>query len=564
MPNAILLILSLFIFLKSHILVADMPTQTQILPTIIIEDETPKKQTKSTDVPSGIGSKNIDSTTNTLGIELKNMENIDELQNFRNLDPWLLTPLTNHYTQIYGDFSWDQKLRAKYHKKSTKSLMELESGYFRDRKKINFLDNHQTIYDTSDDFENSYFNNNDHVFGKIHGQSPAFAYLIEGDFKSEILHFGSSIPGEKKQFQGGLSSKLKLGSIRLAPYVQIKQLKYNAFDVISSSNKTNTYQLGMQAETQLFLQAYMKAGFSRENFYRFYNDGSWLSFFRNDFKLSGKQDLIFSWIELLPYLDLELTQDISPSLSETTGIWGGGFKISSTTEESIGMSLKLRKFSQIPTPTQKFGDGGVLVASSPLPPETGVRAAFGPWWKTDQDQIELYAFLENTQNSPMQIASTPSQIKTMPLGKTQTNGIELEIKTHVWRFDISNKTTLQKAINTSEITWQNGKQIPGRPDLTSNLDIQYKQKSFKLGLNTFIQSKSSLDLANLWEKPAQILLSPFISYGKQDWEIKLLIKNISLIKNNPLPFGWTGQTAPNLLEVESNNMEVRLLCEIIL
>lgn len=241
----------------------------ETLPPIVIEAKKPSLENLtplSVGVTVGNSSQLIDLPRNELGVELGNMEYLEELSETGRNHPWFLRPpLENQTTQIQGDFSLDQKINAKKFFDKT-SLVQF--GFFRDHKKITFLDNHSTPYDPSDDFINTYPSSKDQGYGKFYTQGKRLETLTEINAKKEDIRLTSTLLGKKSQIQGNLSGKYKLTSTEFLPFFQLKKQNFESQNPFLFSNKNQSLKYGVQIHHPLSQNLVLHTHFSRENFNR--------------------------------------------------------------------------------------------------------------------------------------------------------------------------------------------------------------------------------------------------------------------------------------------------------
>ena len=150
----------------------------------------------------------------------------------------------------------------------------------------------------------------------------------------------------------------------------------------------------------------------------------------------------------------------------------------------------------------------------------------------------------------------------MPLGGLKTLGLEFNGSLKFGQFTISPNYTLQSALNDSQINWQNGKAVPGRPNVILRTDAAYLHQGAKAGVTHRYQNESAMDLGGLWVRPAQNQFDLFAGYGRKNWELRLVAVNLIQNLNLPERSDFQGTAAPNLLEPSIQQQEIRVQCEI--
>jgi hypothetical protein len=152
----------------------------------------------------------------------------------------------------------------------------------------------------------------------------------------------------------------------------------------------------------------------------------------------------------------------------------------------------------------------------------------------------------------------------MPLGGVWTQGIQLEGSVSFTQLSFKVGLTLQEALNASKINWQQGQSIPGRPRFISQTQVDYDYHGFKVGTRYIYKSSDVLDLGGLWFQPPQHWMDSWIGYGARTWELRLI--GVNLFPTYALPQNMTfqGSAAPNLIEPNIQQREIRLQCEILI
>jgi hypothetical protein len=524
-------------------------------------------------IPIGSGSKQLDPNINDLGIELRTMEGISDLSMERRSTPWKLTPPKNTSDWQYryqADLSLDQKLRTQASKRERSYQVLLEAGITRDHRKITYMDNQGDPFNPSNNRLNTYPYRRDSVYGKLSavGNSSLFLWksLVEIDSRSENNYAGSNHIGDQDQIQAGVNGSLTYKTWSVLPFLHFKKNKFDSRFNPYLSSRTQNPRLGLQVDWNNTQNIFVSTTLATEWFQRSRADGSTSQFQRLHEKTILKSDLLQSnWVELQTHIMQEAVQDELTTLSGSSGkdfLWDAGAELSSSHRFAGGWNLRLRRFSILATPSQKFGDGGILLGSSDLPSESGIRVSTGPWYKTQHMEGELSLFTEESKNAPIMVAVSPGTARTFPIGGVWTRGVQLagRASLHPWIF--KSAWTYQNVVNASEVTWQRGQPVPGRPSYLTSNELEFQKSGFMLGLRHSFRSAESLDLSGIWFKPPQHRFDTWIGYGKRKWEIKVLGNNLFPNYNLPQNLNFQGSAASNLLEPTIQQREIRFQCEV--
>ena len=554
-------------------------------------------------VPSGVGAKDLATIENELGVETHSMERVEDLSLERRSEGYWLLPRgggDQTRSQVRADVSRDAHVRARIIGPVTASAQfTAEAGAFSDHRPTYYRDNSGTLYDPTDDFQNRFQNRRDGAFGKLRVDARAFSALVDYDSRADDVRAGPLYAGRKRGRQGTVSARVPIGGTSaeptwsFLPFIEGRDGSFDSAIAPYASNETRGFRTGAQVESRPSTHFFFGTNVSRESFRRTYRDANQSRFGRT----YGKQIVQYSElrvpeIEFTAHAFGEVARDTLESgqslaiasatgaRAKTEGLWDTGAELSSSHRRAIGISMTGRRYALLPTPSQRFGDGALLGSSSDLPSETGIRMAAGPWWQrrwqsrgTPGDAaISLQGFSEEARNAPILVAVSPTQARTLPLGGVWTRGVELGGHMRYGQVSYFPRYVYQDAVNDSNVSWQRGQAIPGRPrfffesafDYGPSADEGRPRRGTHLGLVHRYRSSDAVDLGGLWTKPAAHDLGAYAGYGEGEWELRLVANN--LIENRKLPGNpsFQGTAAPNLLEPTYLEREIRLQCEIIL
>jgi hypothetical protein len=565
----------------------ELPIQSEsveILPTLIIEGQVPKTEipkSKTIQVPSGQGAKIIDAPVNELGIELKNMEQLEDISIERRDSLWWLDVVHHRnewQNQIHADLSFEQNLRGRTYGTTMFGLQTvIEFGLFQDHRDLILIENNENPYNSALGNIAHYPNKRDRSYTQIKMIGQNFQVLGDMDTKTENTHAGSLLTGTKNTNQQSLSGKWILGPYNMLPFGQARQSEFSSSINSLSSNSTIGNRVGVKSEFASINKIYsVDSTLSYESLVRTFGDQSNTKFQRYDMSVVMTENYSTFFFDIKTHIGAELTQDLidansAPSISSRGThksiepfIWDLGAEISSPKRFIAGAVGRIRRFALIPTPSQRFGDGALLMGAENLEPETGVRTSLGSWVKTDSFELEISAFYERAVNAPVMVAVSPLSARTLAIGGVWTQGVEMKATSHFGPWKIQSNYCIQNALNDSEINWQKGNPVPGRPNHIFNAGFEHSRLNWITGLNYGYQSATALDLAGLWFKEPHHDLDAYLGYKTKEWEVRLAASKLMAAQNSIPAARFEGQASPDLLEPKIEQMEVRLQCEFIM
>jgi hypothetical protein len=552
------------------------------LETIVIEADKLETETKNStvQVKAGVGAKALDPLLNEIGIEQRNMENQADISLNRRSEGWWLnvpaSPLV-WKNQARLDASRDQRIKLRSFGELSDYRIELEGGAFRDHRPIMYVANTANPYDNSQNRLSQYSNRRDGAYFRLSTDGLIYNTYWKGlsdlDNRFEDVYAGTNLIGDKTQTQASLNLKLHFQKLTLSPFFQYRKNQFNSKISPYLTNETQGLRVGMQNEWVIHTYLSSFASVSKESFERIRIDQSTSRFSRYHGKLALRSVYPgLGWMEISSHLSLEMARDeilSSPGFllndaSEFTALWDAGVELSTSRKKILGWELKTRKFSLLPSPSQRFGDGALLVGSTQLPSETGYRLSLGPWLKTRRWTLELSGFTESARNSPIQVGISPNTAKTLPLGGVSTRGVQLESALNLEKLLLKSSMTFQESVSLSQIRWEQGHSIPGRPRFLIRSEGEYSYRSFKWGARHAFKSEDALDTNGFLFQSPQHVFDLWLGYAKKSWELRLIGNNLFPNYQLPKQLSFQGSASHNLLEPNIQQREIRLVCEIII
>jgi hypothetical protein len=528
-------------------------------------------------VQTGLGMKEIDSPVNDFGVELRNMEKLNDISAGRQAelqaDPWWLYPradVPQWQTQFRLDLGLDQKLRAREVGHLLGQEAQIEGGFHYDHRRIIYMSNNRNPTDSSGNHLDSYPSRRDGGYLKLLlNSSPApltWSGLSDLDFRTEDVYAGPRQIGDKTLVQTSLNGKVQVQDWTFVPFGQFRKGSFRSNISPLYATRDSGWKLGLQTEKELWNRINLIASISRESFVRDRDYGASAAFHRDFAKLNLKySNQKLKWIELDTHLFFEMANDeVDAVPSEFAALWDGGIDLSSPRTYTVGWELKGRRFALMPTTSQRFGDGALLQGSPDLPLETGYRGSTGPWWHAGPYTLSAAIFAEESVNSPIMVANSATSVHTIPVGGVWTQGFEVHGQVEWSHFSIRPSFSYQDAVNSSQINWQTGQAVPGRPKFVTRAEFEYELKDFRVGARYSYKSADALDLSGLWFQPPQHVFDTWIAYGKRNWEVRLLANNLVPTFALPENLTFQGSAAPNLLEPNFAQRDIRLQCEVLL
>ena len=587
--------------------------------------EVPKnRQTLPITVKTGVGAKNLDVPMNELGIPLVNSEESEELILNRPPIQWLLSDpkISNyHKKQIQFNFLGTQSTQLHLGIEFGQMKILLESGFLQDYQWYQFRENTQNPFDNKKGKVSKLKNELSKNYVKLNLKKLDFQFQVDSDFQEKkLLPFSSTIEGRLKQSQQTIGSSYEYSLGQALVYARTSQTtllsdsnkinsnlsegnQFGASFKLIANNRTDFLEPGIFVEN-LRIKSMSKSqsnndiskfnSFTRDyqrnsiniNGNKIYSFGGFNSHL--NFKTEWANDIIFGQKSIENQFGWDIGLEVLSSKNFFQDFYKPSKKQKSENENTInddtiiepsnseqvnkkfqandyGWVFRGRPYNRLIKPSQRFGDGIFLEASPDLENESGIRGSMGPWLEIGELHFEITPFFENTKNAPVVIPNSPTSSKTISIGSIMSRGFEIQTVSNYRQSTVKINYSFQETLNNSEISWQRGHAIPGRPKhtFTSEYNNEYNSH-WSFGGSYEFKSEEPLDLAELWQKAPHHKLNTFIGYKNKNWATRLIGKNLLAAKNEVPMSVYSGNASADLLEPTIEQTEVNLLCEILL
>lgn len=197
--------------------------------------------------------------------------------------------------------------------------------------------------------------------------------------------------------------------------------------------------------------------------------------------------------------------------------------------QSFGLDFEGIRFEKPVSTVHLFGDGGGLAGNSALQPASGERLSVRAWIGEDATlpwMFSIRSFVEYSRLAAIPVSASPTSTRMESVGATWARGLEFawDWKHIVW----SGKTSLQlqEAINGSEVQWQRGLPLPGRPQRVFRTKFERETGGNVQGIEYAYLYAMPLDLSGYWSLPQQHRLDLFWAWRRDGWQAKIVGRNL--------------------------------------
>lgn len=543
-------ILFLFLFVS---LPLQAISQIIVLDPVVVEAKKTRRL-NHIQVASGVGAKVIDISQNELGVELSTLErHVDVRSSLRDETFWIDSqkPQKQWHGQVGLDISGDQKLKGRFFKSISDFFIRVDGRLHRDHRKFQYVDNHHTPYFPDDDEKKSFSNRRDATVGSLRVDYKDFSSLIERDLRSENVLAGAELTGFRKYARFESTARLFFERFEFLPFFLFENRNFQSFLEKPRNSQSKDLRVGLVSRYHLPWQSMIQFEMSRHSLIQKEEKNNARSFLRYSGKLTiDHRSDISRWFETYSQVTYGLAYDqadLPDFLMRRYQSSDLRAEISSTKRYPFGIAIKGLRYAILPTPIQTFGDGALLEAAPQLKPNSGIRFSAGPWYQSKAANLSLFLFSEESKNDFLMIATSPLSARTVSLAGVWTRGVEATGAISYGSLSWKGNYVFQIPLNASNINWQRGKRVPGRPTHHFDTDIQFFLKSYQLGCHYLFQSGEGVDLGENWKKGDEHRLGPYLGYQKENWGIRLFAKNLIAEGGNE-NLEFQGKAGPNLLE----------------
>lgn len=546
-------------------------SQIIVLEPVIVE----AKKTRNINhihVPSGVGAKVIDVSQNELGVELSTLErHMDVRSPLRDEAFWIdsqsARPQKQWHGQVGVDISGDQKLKGRFFGSISDFFIRVDGRLHRDHRKFRYVDNHHTPYFPDDDEKKSFSNRRDTYVGSLRVDYNDFYSLIEHDLHSENVLAGAELTGFRKKARYESTARLFLDRFEFLPFFLFENRNFQSFLEKPRNSQSKDFRWGLISRYHSPWHLIVQFEMSRDSLTRNEEKSKTKSFSRYQGKLTVDHHWDTNhWFETSSQATYDLTYDQSVMTDFAVRRYqsfGLGAEISSMKRYPFGITIKGLRYAILPTPIQTFGDGALLEAAPQLKPNSGIRFSAGPWYQSKVANFSLFLFSEESKNDFLMIATSPFSARTVSLAGVWNRGIDAKGAISYGSLSWKGNYVFQIPLNASNINWQRGKRVPGRPTHHFDTDIQFFLKSYQLGCHYLFQSGEGVDLGENWKKGDEHRLGPYVGYQRENWGIRLFAKNLITEGGNE-NLEFQGKAGPNLLEPDIVRREWGVSMEVLL
>ena len=539
---------------------ANAQVSTYRFEPIMVEESIPTSITKpiSSITPStGIGAEKIDETLNSYGIEIDTMNQQEDISTLRRQRHWQLLP-SKHSTSTQMAWGNDQLFSLKGQSSNWEWAGELYRNYHPNL----YLDNNQTPYTATDDAPANFNREESRYFAGIKFKQKRWSALLEKDQLKRNSIASAQITGHEKKDRNELNLNYQTPRINATIFYLHHQDQFEARDPTLTDSNTTGDKVTSSLVFRVNRSFSSSFDFGHEQLNRRPLHRPELNFTRTHAQLKLSHLWNTSpWLETQSSLSYKLVGDKSDE-TQKYHLVNAGTSITSSTQYPWGAVIQLRYFEKVPTPLQRFGDGGMLEGNSELPPEKGVRASIGPWLKTRQFESHLNLFSEEAKNGPIQQGIGPAQAKTLPIGGTWARGIEWTNQLSLRQIEMNVSYQYQKALNDSDINWQRGNPIPDRPQHQLTSSLSWKLGNFLPGIKYHYSSGTYLDLAGMEQAPSYYQVHCFLSYKQKNLLLRLEANNLLMSNSLKNAYAFEDRAGENILEPAITQKEFKAIMEL--
>jgi iron complex outermembrane recepter protein len=181
--------------------------------------------------------------------------------------------------------------------------------------------------------------------------------------------------------------------------------------------------------------------------------------------------------------------------------FGALYKLIKTDEYLLTMKGNISNEFRMPLFVEIFGERGSIIGNSSLKPEKSVNRDFGFTLSNESKNISLLSslslFQKKIYDMILMIPNSQFTLRPENIDSADIRGLELGIKSVFYQtIKVQSNYTYQRAINTSNVSYLNGKYLPLRPLHEWLGLISYMRNNFEVGGEAVFIGASFRDRTN--------------------------------------------------------------------
>lgn len=516
-------------------------------------------------VGAGIGAESKDIPVNALGVPIKNMERLEDISLGRRDSLFQLEVERRAVwsSQILARSGREQEFRLLSRAPTWGGTAELEAGYRRDHSELKYIDSRNTPLDTSDDALGGARRRFDADFIGLRYERSHWKALAETDGEQKDILAGYRKTGESRARQiEGVIAYSPSKDLGITGFVFSRESDFTPMQSTVSGTNSRGFRGGFMA-TQEYLDLWKGTiSLAQENIRRDSIGVGSNSFHRDEFEarlgwapprsfpLEGELEAMGAFV-----------QDSASAGKKVYRVWQAGADLTSPKKYYFGFGGRGKKYSRIPRASEIFGDGALLLGNADLPVEEGWRAGLGPWAQIpDWAIFQVEGFAEEASNAAVPWGVSALNARVIPIGGTWVRGWKASAKLQHWNWQVDSEYSHQDARNASNMNWQFGRPLPGRPRNHILNKIAYTLGKWQSGLRHEYAAGETRDIAGFNTIPVRNRFGTFFGYSEKSWRVLAEGKNLFARANTDLSF--QGAAGANILEPVIEESEYVLTLEV--
>lgn len=490
-------------------------TSTESAPLVVEEERVVPSQRKRTQDLEFTGAENSLPLENLFAIELRSLADEDLVSRWWRANNWFLQePINKGYEWKASklDIARTSSIRTRSWFQSLRYRIELEGGLRQDIGSLEFFDNGNTPLDSSDDQISPLDRKLKTGFGTLNliGRDWGFTGAWDLDFRH--LYLGSVQTGIRRKQEGDFAFLRKFGAVSVRPYVQYYRRKFSSKVTAFKSSESTEWRGGMKGSWGLeFIRQDLEGSFAQMKRSQLNSDSQ--TFERKEISFSN----YVNHMQKVGPLDLSggvgvgwLSDSEKGSTEKNVLLWESELRGKTNFWATLGLQGSIKRFALAPKPSEVFGDTSLIQPNLDLEPYVGLRGAVGPWYKLGALEGSVEMIWERGEQEKVTLVSFPFA-RTEAIGGTYMRGIRTRHDLVVGDWAFGAKYTYQQAINASEILWQRGYPIPGRPEHEWTLSADYNFRNWFADIRLTGQHILPLDLTGSTFRQSDIDMSASVS-----------------------------------------------------
>lgn len=186
--------------------------------------------------------------------------------------------------------------------------------------------------------------------------------------------------------------------------------------------------------------------------------------------------------------------------------------------ERLRLRGSVGQFERAPALVERFGSPSGLVASPELESESAFRGSLGADFRFGkvsflrEFKAAFTVFYSRPTNLISLVQDSATTFRAVNIGASEILGEELSLEASSGNFGMRSSLAFLQTQNLSQASFENGRELPGRPPYRVNVDLTYESGRWRAGYGLQLNGPSFWDRTNSKKMAAWVEHQAYVAY----------------------------------------------------